>query len=183
MASRPWLAIALGIGLAIPLAAAEYQFEDNVRDLMASAKELMAKDELEEAALEYENVLAIDANHREAGLAAFEMYCKLGAVDAAEALMPRFARMGVDSAQQAAMRTKLDAVKTTPPPKRKRVFTAAVPAAAPAPAAPTAAAKPGADPLDDIGDLDAPAPAPSAAPQAAPPPAAGGKDDLDDLSL
>lgn len=182
MASRLWLALALATGLGTAPLAAEYQFEDNVRDLMASAKELMAKDELEEAALEYENVLAIDANHREAGLAAFEMYCKLGAVDAAEALMPRFARMGVDSAQQAAMRTKLDAVKTTPPPKRKRVFTAAVPAAAPAPA-PAVAAKPGADPLDDLGDLDAPAPAPSAAPKVASSPAPGGKDALDDLDL
>lgn len=193
MPSR-WLAAALAACLCVASApAAEYQYEDNVRDFLASAKQLMARNELEEAALEYENVLAIDANHREAALAAFDVYLKLGAVDAAELLLARLARMGVDSAQQSALRTKLAAVKASPPPKRIRVFTDAV---APAPVAQVLAkpAAKSADPLDDgLGDLDAPAPKPagSAAPGPAPRPAgpapaprpAGAKDDLDDISL
>lgn len=194
------LAAAFAAGISgAPLAAGDFQFEDNVKELIGSAKTLMAQGELEEAALEYENVLAIDGNHREAALAAFDAYLKLGAVSAAEELLGRFGRMGVDSAQVVVLRGKLDAVKASPPPKRLRVFTAAVPVmvmpaapAGPAAPGPQAATVPGApakgvDLLDDgLGDLDGPAaPTPSSGAPAAPgaSPAPGGKDDLDDISL
>ena len=182
--------------LAFPLArpgAAEFQFEDNIRELFDSAKSLMAQDDLEEAALEYENVLQIDPNHRDAALALHDVYLKLGASVAAEELMGRFGRMGVDSAQVSALRAKLDAVKASPPPKRKRVFTAAAPPPVAAPGGANTLGTPQTPGDDLLDDLDAPpAPRPPGGAPAAPPmapaspgaPAApGAKDALDDLSL
>ena len=188
------LALALATGAA---RAAEYQFEDNVRDLMASARELTGKDELEEAALEYENVLAIDPLHREAALPLFELYLKVGDTAAAEELLAKLPRMGVDTTEQGALRGKLDGAKAHPPAKRKRALAATAPLDAsqipglPKPGAPPAAKAP----AGKAGDLDddlldagppakaaAPAPAPSGAPAPAPS-AKPGKDDLDDVGL
>jgi hypothetical protein len=171
-AARQLALLVVLMGVPLHGGLAEYQFEDNVRDLLASAGQLVGQGELEESAIEYENVLAIDPLHREAALALFDVYLKLGAVQAADQLLPRLNSMGVDSTQQGALRSKLDGVKAKPPPPRRRVFTPG--GVAPAPAAPGAPPPAGGvDVIDD--DLLGPGdPAPTPAPGASAAPAAPG---------
>jgi thioredoxin-like negative regulator of GroEL len=161
-------------------AAQEYQFEDNVRDLLASGKQLMSAGALEDGATEYENVLAIDPLHREAALALLDAYLQLGAIAPATELVGRLGRMGVDSAQQDLLKLKIEGVRKNPP--KRAPYTASLSAAPAAPAAKPAAPAAADDALGDIDALDdGPAPKPVApgSPKPAAPAAPPVASDLD----
>lgn len=155
--------------------AQDYQYEDNVRDLLASARALMSAGNLEEGAIEYENVLAIDPRHREAALALFDAYLQLGAVAGAEQLLPRLGGLGVDSSEHDKLKLKIEVTRRNPP--KRAPYTASL--SAPPVAAPGAPPPAGDIDIELDGPAPAPAPAASAAPGAAPASPAPANPELD----
>lgn len=110
------LATAILAALGTILAAGDFSYSENVREHLKAAQDHLGAGRLPEAEIEFENVLAIDPDNRDACALLFDVYLRIGRLLEARRLFERAERLALGEAKLQEMRTRLEKAQKEPPP-------------------------------------------------------------------